>query len=98
MPFSQGEKGISSLPSPLGRGAGVRESTGSQSPAPAVAFIGVALAGFLAALHSRRLGPRLPASLQAGGEGALAGGRIVFPHDALVDVIERHHGDYHDDE
>jgi len=28
MPFSQGEKGISSLPSLLGRGAGVRDGEG----------------------------------------------------------------------
>ena len=28
MPFSQWEKGISSLPSPLGRGAGVRDGGG----------------------------------------------------------------------
>jgi hypothetical protein len=28
MPFSQAEKGISSLPSPLGRGAGVRDGGG----------------------------------------------------------------------
>jgi len=35
MPFSQGEKGISNLPSPLGRGAGVRDGEG-MTGAPAV--------------------------------------------------------------
>lgn len=70
MPFSQGEKGISSLPSPPGRGAGVRDGEdwgeGKETSAPAMKY------QIVRAGESRSFPEDHP--LTAGGQG---GGEII---------------------
>ena len=73
---------------------------GTPSSLPALAFaLGeFALAEILAVLESHRVGPRAPAILLAIGEGAAATGFFAFSGDTLVDVIERHCRDCHDEQ
>src|SRR2546429_7725201 len=58
----------------------------------------IALASFLAGLSGGGFGRRAPAFLHAGGEGSLAGGRIVASRDSLVGVITRRHRERENDE
>src|SRR5258707_9048955 len=78
-------------------GAG-REKTAPASPAWSFTRYLIALAGLLAGLRGGGFGGRAPAFLHAGGEGALAGGRILTSGDSLVGVIARRDCEREDDE
>jgi hypothetical protein len=68
------------------------------SPPRVLARIKVALARLLAPLNIGCLGSRAPASLQARGVGAAAGGRLVLSRDTLVGVVEHQRGNCHNDQ
>ena len=67
-------------------------------PAPALALVDFPPAEILAILEGYHLGPRAPAILLAIVVGAAATGFFAFSRGTLVDVIERHRGDRHDEQ
>lgn len=61
-----------------------------------LAFLRFPLTEVLTSLQRCRVYARASAILQAVGMCAAAGGFLILSRDALVDVIERDHGDHYD--